>query len=216
MTVSDTQTGLRAIPRKELPTLLAIEGDRFEYETNMLLAMKRKSIPFREVKIRTVYLEENKSSHFRVIQDSWRIYKLILAHFFKYTLVSLSSAIIDEGCYIILSGLLHSILSGFALTASATVGARVISSLFNFFMNKKVVFQSGVKTGVALLRYYALALPILAAQTLLTHGTYMLLNIPEDATGLRALIYAVVMTVLYLVSYMVQQRWVFREKREDK
>ena len=216
MTVSDTQTGLRAIPRKELPTLLAIEGDRFEYETNMLLVMKRKSIPFREVKIRTVYLEENKSSHFRVIQDSWRIYKLILAHFFKYTLVSLSSAIIDEGCYIILSGLLHSILSGFALTASATVGARVISSLFNFFMNKKVVFQSGVKTGVALLRYYALALPILAAQTLLTHGTYMLLNIPEDATGLRALIYAVVMTVLYLVSYMVQQRWVFREKREEK
>ena len=216
MTVSDTQTGLRAIPRKELPTMLAIEGDRFEYETNMLLVLKQRSIPFREVKIRTVYIEENKSSHFRVIQDSWRIYKLILAHFFRYTLVSISSAVIDEGCYIAFSTVLQGLLSGFALTATATAGARLISSLFNFFMNKKVVFQSNVKTGFALLRYYALALPMLAAQALLTHGTYALLSIPESATGVRALIYAVVMTALYFVSYMVQQRWVFQEKREDK
>ena len=216
MSVSDTQTGLRAIPRKDLPTMLAIEGDRFEYETNMLLALKQKSIPFREVKIRTVYIEENKSSHFRVIRDSWRIYKLILAHFFRYTLVSISSAVIDEGCYIAFSGVLRGFLSGLPLTAAATAAARLISSLFNFFMNKKVVFQSGVSTGKALLRYYALALPMLIAQALLTHGAYALFGIPENAAGLRALIYAVVMTVLYLVSYMVQQRWVFHEKREDK
>ena len=214
MSISDTQTGLRAIPRKELPTMLGIEGDRFEYETNMLLKLKQKSIPFREVKIRTVYIEENKSSHFRVIRDSWRIYKLILAHFFRYTLVSISSAVIDEGCYVGFSSVLQGILSGLPLTATATAAARLISSLFNFFMNKSVVFQSGVSTGIALLHYYALALPMLAAQALLTHGTYTLLGISEDATGLRALIYAVVMTVLYLVSYMVQQRWVFQEKRE--
>ena len=214
MTVSDTQTGLRAIPRKYLPTMLAIEGDRFEYETNMLLKLKQKSIPFQEVKIRTVYIEENKTSHFRVIRDSWRIYKLILAHFFRYTLVSISSAVIDEGCYIAFTGLLGGTLTGLALTASATAAARLISSLFNFFMNKKVVFQSGVRTGIALLRYYALALPMLAAQALLTHGVYALLGISEDATGARALIYAVVMTVLYFVSYMIQQRWVFAKKEE--
>ena len=214
MTVSDTQTGLRAIPRKDLPTMLAIEGDRFEYETNMLLKLKQKSMPFQEVKIRTVYIEENKTSHFRVIRDSWRIYKLILAHFFRYTLVSISSAVIDEGCYIAFTGLLGGTLTGLALTASATAAARLISSLFNFFMNKKVVFQSGVRTGIALLRYYALALPMLAAQALLTHGVYALLGISEDATGARALIYAVVMTVLYFVSYMIQQRWVFAKKEE--
>ena len=216
MTVSDTQTGLRAIPRKDLGTMLAIEGDRFEYETNMLLALKQKNIPFREVKIRTVYIEENKSSHFRVVRDSWRIYKLILAHFFRYTLVSISSAIIDEGCYVAFTTLLQGILSGLPLTAAATASARLISSLFNFFMNKKVVFQSGVATGKALPRYYALALPMLAAQALLTHGADALLRISESATGLRALIYAIVMTVLYIVSYMAQQRWVFQEKREDK
>ena len=83
-------------------------------------------------------------------------------------------------------------------------------------MNKAVVFQSSVRTGIALLRYYALALPMLAAQALLTHGVYALLRIPEDATGVRALIYAVVMTVLYLISYMAQQRWVFQKKEETK
>ena len=123
---------------------------------------------------------------------------------------------VNENDLKLLSALLNGVLSGVLLTGAAVVVARAVSSLCNFFMNKKVVFQSGVKTGLALLRYYALALPMLAAQTLLTHGAYMLLGISEDAAGLRAVIYAVVMTVLYFVSYMVQQRWVFREKREDK
>lgn len=71
MTISDTQTGLRAIPGELLPLMLEIGGDRFEYETNMLLALKERDLPFDEVKIRTVYLEENKSSHFRAVRDSW-------------------------------------------------------------------------------------------------------------------------------------------------
>ena len=216
MTISDTQTGLRAIPKKHLPLFNTVLGDRFEYETNMLLAFKTYGMTFDEVKIRTVYIEENASSHFHPIRDSWRIYKLILAHFFRYTLVSISSAVIDEGCYIGFTSLLNILLSGFWLTAAATAAARVISSLFNFFMNKSVVFQSGVSTGKAMLRYYALALPMLAAQALLTHGVYALFNISDDATGLRALIYALVMTVLYIVSYMAQQRWVFQEKGENK
>ena len=46
MTISDTQTGLRAIPKKELKLINTVKGDRFEYETNMLLAMKQNAIPF--------------------------------------------------------------------------------------------------------------------------------------------------------------------------
>jgi len=137
MTISDTQTGLRAIPRGVLQELVEVYGDRFEYETNMLLAFKTKGIDFDEVKIRTVYIEENKSSHFRVIHDSWRIYKLILAHFFRYTLSSLASAVVDTLGYSLLSWVLP--LSGFALTAAAGVIARVVSSLLNFFMNQRLV-----------------------------------------------------------------------------
>ena len=214
MTISDTQTGLRAIPRKVLEQLVDVYGDRFEYETNMLLAFKQKGIPFDEVKIRTVYIEENKSSHFRVIHDSWRIYKLILKHFFRYTLSSLVSAVVDTGAYSLLSALFGSFAKGFALTAAAGVGARVISSLLNFFMNKKLVFQTEVDTKKAMLRYYALALPQMAAQVLLTQGVYTLFSIPDSANGLRTLIYAIVMTCLYFLSYMIQQRWVFAPQKQ--
>ena len=213
MTISDTQTGLRAIPRNVLEELVDVYGDRFEYETNMLLAFKTKGIAFDEVKIRTVYIEENKSSHFRVIHDSWRIYKLILAHFFRYTLSSLLSAVVDTGAFSLLSGLLKGTLSGMALTAAASVTARVISSLLNFFMNKKLVFRTKVSTGKAIVRYYALALPQMAAQVLLTQGVYALFGIPDTATGLRTVLYAVVMTVLYFASYMIQQRWVFAPEK---
>ena len=216
MKLSDTQTGLRAIPRSALVTLNEVTGDRFEYETNMLLALKEYAIDYEEVKIRTVYIEENKSSHFRAVQDSWRIYKLILAHFFKYTLCSLLSAVVDEGLFTLLSWLLGSYLSGLALTAVPTVTARVASSLLNFFLNKKLVFRSQTSTGKALARYYALAVPILLLQLGLTHGLYLLFSIGTGQVGLRALIYGIVMIGLYLLSYIVQQRWVFASRKKEK
>ena len=213
MTISDTQTGLRALTRSALETLVNVFGDRFEYETNMLLAFKDNAIAFDEVKIRTVYIEENKSSHFRTFTDSWRIYKLILAHFFRYTVSSVISAVVDTVAYSLLTGILGTILKSFALTAAAGIGARVISSLLNFFMNQKMVFKTNVDTKKAMIKYYMLALPQMAAQVLLTQGVYALLNIADSATGLRTLWYAIVMTALYFLSYVIQQRWVFAPQK---
>ncbi len=216
MTISDTQTGLRAIPTEAVRAFTKVKGDRFEYETNMLLAMKEQDIPYGEVKIRTVYIEENKSSHFRVIRDSVRIYLLILSHFFRYTVSSLLSAAVDTGVFSLLSWLLQGILTGTLLTAVPTVAARVVSSLFNFFLNKKLVFHSKASTGKALLRYYALAIPQLCLQFGFTEGAYRLFRIADSQTGLRTLIYVVVMTVLFILSYMIQQRWVFRANKKEK
>lgn len=216
MTISDTQTGLRAIGRKDLEILNTVAGDRFEYETNMLLAMKEHEIDFDEVKIRTVYIEENKSSHFNPIRDSWRIYKLILSHFFKYTASSLLSSIVDEGLYLLCSWLLQTVLSGFWLTAVPITVARIISSLFNFFMNQKLVFHSKLSTGTSLIRYFLLAVPLFCAQIGLTYGCYQLFSIGDGRIILRGIIYAIVMTVLFVVSYLVQQRWVFAQKNNKQ
>ena len=209
MTISDTQTGLRAITTRDVRTLLDIYGDRFEYETNMLLAMKEHNIGFEEVKIRTVYIEENKSSHFRAVRDSWRIYKLILAHFFRYSLSSIVSAVIDTGLFSLLSSLLHPVLSGLLLSAIPTVAARTVSSLCNFFLNKKLVFNSKVNTKTALLRYYMIAIPNMLLQAGLTSGIFALLQIPDNAVFLRTVIYVVVMCVLFIATFVLQQRWVF-------
>ena len=75
--ISDTQTGLRAIPAVFLDRFCQIEGERFEYETNMLLQMKRMGIAFLEQPIATVYDPEDYSSHYNAVKDSWRIFKVM-------------------------------------------------------------------------------------------------------------------------------------------
>lgn len=214
MTLSDTQTGLRAIPRRYLPALAAVSGDRYEYETNMLLALKDLGIPWGEEKIRTIYLEENRGSHFRTVRDSWRIYRLILARFFRYALSSLVSAAADAGLFGLLSALLAGTLMGAALTAAAAAGARALSSLLNFTLNRRLVFQSQGPWLRSLGRYYALALPLLLCQFLLTEGVLRAARIGDGQTVLRTAVYALVMAVLFVASYVIQRRWVFGRKEE--
>ena len=71
--------------------MIEIEGSRYEYETNMLLELKARGIPFEEVTIRTIYLEENDSSHFNPLRDSIRIYRTI----FAFAASSFASSLID-------------------------------------------------------------------------------------------------------------------------
>ncbi len=215
MTLSDTQTGLRAIPAKDLPLLSGIKGERFEYETNMLLAMKEHKIPFEEVKIRTVYIEENKSSHFHAIKDSWRIYKLIFAHFFKFILSSVFSAVVDVALVALFTWCLGKIMQDPALAVVCTVSARVISSLVNFFMNQKMVFHSQAKTKGALVRYAILSVFILVGQAGLDLLGNTLFHIGEEEIFLRSLIHICAMVPLFVLSYFAQQRWVFADKKED-
>ncbi|MBR3293907.1 MAG: glycosyltransferase family 2 protein [Oscillospiraceae bacterium] len=77
LSISDTQTGLRAIPRRHLERMIAMDGERFEYETNMLLMMQKQAIPFTEQPIATVYDPEDYSSHYNAVKDSWRIFKIM-------------------------------------------------------------------------------------------------------------------------------------------
>ncbi len=83
ITLSDTQTGLRAIPARYLRDFCAVDGERFEYETNMLLQMKRMGVDFVEQPITTVYDPEDYSSHYNAIRDSWSIMKIMLRFLMK-------------------------------------------------------------------------------------------------------------------------------------
>ena len=215
MTISDTQTGLRAIPRDVLTKRVDVYGDRFEYETNMLLAFKQQGIDFDEVKIRTVYIEENKSSHFRVIHDSWRIYKLILAHFFRYTVSSLIGSLVETGLLSGLNLLFKNLLSGFLLTLATAAPARIISCLVNFFINKHMVFKTNVSTKTAMIRYWILAAGQMLAQVALDEGFYILFQ-TGNATGMRVIIHTAVMVGLYFLSFMIQQRWVFAPEKANQ
>ncbi len=214
LTISDTQTGLRALPVDVLKTMVQVKGDRFEYETNMLLALKEFDIPWEEVKIRTVYIEENKSSHFRTVRDSWRIYKLILAHFFRYAGSSIVSAVVDVVLFKLLSSLLAP-CGGFLLHFGATYGARAVSSILNFCMNRKLVFRAKGNVWQELVKYYALAIPIATAQWLLNYGLTLLLE-SWGIQGLVTVTHVLIMALLYCVTFIVQQRWVFSNNKKQK
>ncbi len=82
--VYDTQTGLRAFPVAVLNDLLQIEGDRFEYEMNVLLMCTAKKIMIIEIPIETIYNNGNKSSHYSIVVDSAKILFCYIKFFFKY------------------------------------------------------------------------------------------------------------------------------------
>ena len=83
--VSDTQTGLRAMSPLTAKKLLDVSGERYEYETNVLIASKCKNIPIKELDIDTIYISDNKTSHFNPIKDSLRVYN-VFASFILWAL----------------------------------------------------------------------------------------------------------------------------------
>jgi exopolysaccharide biosynthesis protein/glycosyltransferase involved in cell wall biosynthesis len=208
MKISDTQTGLRAFSSKLLPLLCSIEGDRFEYETNMLLKFKSNRVEINEVKIETVYIEENRSSHFHAVKDSLRVYRFILAFVFS----SAISFIADISLFYALAKIFGGVLGG-AAEVVATVGARAVSSLLNFSINKKTVFSSKAPLFKTLVRYYILAIVQMGVSAAVV--TLLSNLVGAEAEGATA-IKIVVDTILFLISYRIQQNWVFADKQGKK
>ena len=214
----DTQTGLRAVSRACFDDLLAITGDRFEYEMNMLIYFSMHKIPFRIIPIETIYLEENKSSHFHPLRDSWRIYKLLLGSFLRFSAAAIVSLLVDYAVLSLLMLLWHDmdtvVLPVFGLLFSAkaliaTPIARLCSAPCNFLLNKNFSFKVKESQGAAW-RYAALALGVLIVTTLL----FGWLNhfIPAHHEGLSLLLKGAIDIVLYFVNYRIQRNWVFKEK----
>ena len=74
--IKDTQTGLRGVPNRLIDTVLRTDGERYEYEINMLIDIVKMKEEIKEVEIETVYdNNEKRYSYFNPFKDSYRIYK---------------------------------------------------------------------------------------------------------------------------------------------
>lgn len=202
--VTDTQTGLRAIPASFMAPLLETPGERYEFETNMLLLARERSVPIKEIPIETVYFEQNRATHFRPIVDSWRIYKPLL----KFFSSSIVCAAVDIGLFALIEWLGGGLAAGTRYFV-ATAGARAASSLLNFTLNRRVVFKSGGRARDAIWRYYLLAAGQMLASWCCVWAGTAILPIPAPVVKL------IVDTLLFLVSYKIQQGWVFKRKTEN-
>lgn len=198
--VSDTQTGLRAFTSNMLLFMLSIEGQRYEYEMNMLL-QACKAYPIVEVPIETVYIDDNKTSHFRPIQDGLMIYK----DMFKFALSSLSSFIVDYLVYAVALLFLVAVPTTLRILLANGI-ARVTSSIFNYSTNKKLVFKnedSIAKTGSG---YFGLALGLFILDTLLIRLFYAVF-------GINLLLVKILVSILlFSLSWLIQKKFIFKER----
>ncbi|MBP3815685.1 MAG: bifunctional glycosyltransferase family 2/GtrA family protein [Firmicutes bacterium] len=192
MKVYDTQTGLRGFSDSLMGDMLNISGSRYEYEMNVLMTFAKGDKPIEEVWIDTVYLDENASSHFDTVKDSYRIYKEII----KFSGSSLASFFVDYGLYCLLLGTSGNLVM-------SNVLARIVSGSMNYAMNRRMVFGSNVPLVKSSLQYIALSVFILAVNTLLLNQLTVL--------GMGAYVAKIIVEMtMFVFSWFVQHQIIFK------
>ena len=229
--IYDTQTGLRAFTADLIPSMLAVRGDRYEYEINVLMEFAGAGIPVMEIPIETVYHDGNSASHFNTGRDSCRVYKAIgryaltgtcasasyersrklpgtlsagkLIQVAKFSASSFAAFLIDYAMYAML------LAAGLGIVY-ANIGARIISATANYTINRKLVFRSGGSVTTSAVRYFALAAFILAGNTIVLQTMTGTLGIGKMAAKILTEI------IFFLVSWTVQKYVVFYNEPEDE
>lgn len=199
---SDTQTGLRAVPAHFMRYLLNVPGERFEYETNMLVESKEQGVAIEIVPIETIYQGESYSTHFNPVRDSWSIYKILV----KFIFSSLISTLVDM---VLFSAFIRLFAGGFPATyiLISTVLARICSAMVNYTVNRKTVFNSSADKAASMLKYGLLCVVIVACSAGLVTLVHTWLG------GSELLIKVIVDSILFCISFVVQREFVFKSKK---
>jgi putative flippase GtrA len=192
----DTQCGLRALPKALVPSVLPLEGQRYDYEMSMLYHAATKYPRIREIPIETVYLEGNQSSHFHPLVDSAKIYYKLIQFYASSALAALLDLIVF-GISLKLTG---------NLLLSFLVGRLIIAALVNFNINRRVVFDSKANLYRSLVRYY-FTFAIFASVS------YSVIRVLIHGGMQPVFAKAIVETVLSVLSFGVQGIYVFAERK---
>ena len=195
----DTQTGLRAFSNTLVDEMINIEGDRYEYEMNVLLLLPKMGIDIKEIEIKPIYIDNNSNSHFNTVKDAIRIYKQII----KFSLSSLTSFVVDYILYSILVIFTQNIIL-------SNIFARVVSGTLNYTINKKVVFKYKANIYKSAIQYLFLAIIILTLNTIILNEIVIYLNINPYLAKI------LVEIILFLISWFVQKRIIFKREGAKK
>lgn len=197
--VSDTQTGLRGIPLEFIKVFLYTPGERYEYETNMLLECNN-VINIREIPIQTIYdSRDNHKTHFDPLRDSITIYKVIMSYSFS----SVLATIID---YIIFSLMTW---KGCSIWGATGV-ARVVAAFSNFLLNRNVVFRSRDDAGKQFLKYALLVIVSGLLSASIINGIHT--NVQSNLIIIKAIVEA----FLFFFNYYVQRSIVFAKRKGEE
>jgi len=193
--LSDTQTGLRGIPRSLLPHLLRISVSGYDFELEMLITAKHLAYPMREESVRTIYLDGNRASHFNPILDSTRIYFILL----RFGTLSLLTALVDNIVF----------FTAFHFTggiAQSQIVARLASIVFNYSFARRLVFLSKQNHRVVLPKYLLLVL----CSGLLS---YSLIRFLTSAFGMQVMPAKLLAEgLIFIANFTIQRDFVFTRR----
>ncbi|MBR5328586.1 MAG: bifunctional glycosyltransferase family 2/GtrA family protein [Firmicutes bacterium] len=204
----DTQTGLRGFTYPSLEWLLSVGGDGYDYELNVLIESKKRSINFNLVDVETIYFRRNADSHYRPFMDSLRIAKIMVKGLVHYFASSLTSTGVDLILFTLLTKFFFSHMHLSVRIMLATIIARVFSSIINYSINKRLVFSQDTSME-SMVRYYTVWGCQVCVSILLVMTFTHLLGIDEVFIKMG------VDACLALISYQLQLRWVFKDPNHE-
>ena len=197
--LADTQTGLRAIPRRLAERMLSVAASGYEFELEMLIAAKHLGFPVIEQPIQTIYEAGNPTSHFEPLRDSMRIYFVLL----RFGMISMLTAALDNLLFYTFYRMSGNI-------AASLFGARVIALGFNYAAVRKAVFFSREQHRVALPRYLLLA----AANVCIS---YSLISFLSGTMGIEVIAAKIsVESFLFIANFAIQRDFVFASRTTVK
>ena len=197
ISLEDTQTGLRYLPISIFDEFLKLPGNKYEFELECIFAIKKLGYNITQIQIKTVYINDNKDSHFRPLIDSTRIYLV----FIRFTFSSFLSYGFDITLFLFFLSYLESILY-------ATFFARIISGVFNFYLNRNFVFRVNKKNNLVKESFSYIAL----WTTLLILSGVIVSSSQGSATYVIIPFKIIVDLMLFLVAFYVQKNIIFNTK----
>lgn len=162
--LGDNQSGLRGFDMCHVPWMARVGGNRYEYEMNVLICAVKQRIKIFTVPIKTIYIDDNRSSHFNPIRDTVRIHK----NMFKCAGGSLISVFLS-----MLLVVLMDVFYGFSMWPLRLYAIGMLSVILSWALNRFVWYRKfnfkGDKRLIfsAILRWILYVLVILFLHTVL-------------------------------------------------
>ena len=195
--LEDTQSGLRGIPRELARQLLRLKNSGYEFELDMLIHCKRSGVPIQSCPIQTVYLDDNRSSHFNPIVDSLKIY----AVFLRFMAASLATAAVDYLVFLMVYSMAANVLLAQSSARLAAIG-------INFALARQAVFHSQDRVVRSLWKFILLVVVMGAT-------SYCLIQTAMHAFGWNVVAAKVASELLvYLANFAIQRNFIFPEAYE--
>ena len=198
--LNDTQTGLRAFDDSLIDFMLNIKGSRYEYEMNMLAELIRAGISIGEIAIETIYINENKGSHFRPVRDFSRISACTM----KYMIPFIITMIVNLAAFITMNVIIkHPSVTQYLLInlMSLAVGLviNMIITIFGICYGNKNVFEKKNK----FFRYLIVGICLIGLSMLLFWLFDLFLN---NYILIKILTDLIVGILLLLINYFILKK----------